>query len=858
MDGPELTSREVPGCKGLSIFAAARQKVRLKPWLAIFLVLASAVTWAQPVPGQSLDPTRDVALAANSHIPLPEQYVWTAGDVTAERPDAAEFPWSRADLRAAPHFFRARFTLQSLPDAATLYLAGPREATIYLNGRLIGHRSTNIDEPINFRVFHFDVREALRRGENVLCIEAVRGRGVVSVGGSLALRQLAYGEVLAVKLIPANFGNTDAASLLLSDLSWRSFPNGAPGPDWFNTDFNDARWPHVSSLGPIESDSDFMQWSADAGMYGWPGYTGMSKALRTYSLAPAKVLHLYPGTGSFLHLESLTQTSAEAFTAHQEDLSTTDAEAPSLMLDFGREVAGRLLVESSSAHDSEISIAYGESELEALATGLTSTQQGGNYLGTNLLDVPARGIARGPKSAFRYVRIRFVGIHGTAVFPSIRLEGIAYPVWFRGSFTSSDPLLNRIWETAAYTAHLCMQDDVWDAPKRDRGRWAGDLDVEGRVIYDSFGDTVELEGTLARLGSEAHGDSHVNGIPSYTALWITTLGALYDRSGDRAFVVQEHPDLVKLLAQLDSDLDPATGLLQHTQRGWGFVDWAPGFYGNTNEVWIGTTLQYLRAYLAAPALLRASGDEENARKYERVADRLRQATRQTFLSPDTRTIGSTWQLNALGLLTGVADAKDAAVWNSVLASVKQDNPGDPVISPYFNAYLVDAMALSGHSQEALAWMQTYWGGMLAEGATSFWEAYDLRWPKTNFHLSLQADGTSGFFVSLAHGWSSGPVAWIDENILGIKPTSPGYKTVSIRPQLLGLQFAKGSVPTPHGAIVIEINSREGLTLDLPSGLEEALVDYAVPTGVSHLFVNGILQPEGQLHLNAGHYRITWK
>jgi hypothetical protein len=846
------------GRKGVNVFAAAGRNVRLKPQLALFLLLGSAVAWTQIESPQPLDPTRNLALAANSHVLLPEQYVWTAGDVTAERPDASKFPWSRSDLRTEPHLFRARFTVSSVPDAATLYLAGPREATIYLNGSLIGNRSTNIDQPINFRVFHLDVHAALRRGENVLCIEAVRGRAVVSVGGSLALRQLAYGEVLAAKLIPAVFGNTDPAGLLLSDLSWRSIASGTPSPDWFKQDFDDSRWPFVASLGPIESASEFMQWSADAGMYGWPGYMGMSKALRTYSLAPATVLHLYPGTGSFLHLESLIRPSAEAFTVHQDDASATDADAPSLMLDFGREVAGRLLVKSSSADDSELSIAYGESELEALATGMTPTQQGGNYLGTNLLDVPARGIARGPKSAFRYVRIRFVGIHGSATFPSVRLEGIAYPVSFSGSFTSSDPLLNRIWETAAYTAHLCMQDDVWDSPKRDRGRWAGDLDVEGEVIYDSFGDTAELEGTLARLGSEVHGDSHVNGIPSYTALWITTLGMLYDRSGDRAFVVQEHLALLKLLAQLDKDLDSATGLLQHTERGWGFVDWAPGFYGTTNEVWIGTTLQYLRAYQAAPALLRTAEDEASALRYERVAEHLRQAARQAFLAPDTRTIGSTWQLNTLSLLTGVSDVRDPAIWDAVFSKVKQDSPGDSVISPYFNAYLVDGMALSGHPQEALAWMRAYWGGMLAEGATSFWEAYDLRWPKTNFHLSLQADGTSGFFVSLAHGWSSGPAAWIDENILGIMPTSPGYRTVSIRPQLLGLQFAKGAVPTPYGPIVIEINSGEGITLDLPKGIEDASVDYAVPTGASHLFVNGTRQPEGQLHLKAGQYRITWK
>ena len=38
------------------------------------------------------------------------------------------------------------------------------------------------------------------------------------------------------------------------------------------------------------------------------------------------------------------------------------------------------------------------------------------------------------------------------------------------------------------------------------------------------------------------------------------------------------------------------------------------------------------------------------------------------------------------------------------------------------------MAASGHRQEALGWIREYWGGMVKEGATSFWEGYDPAGP----------------------------------------------------------------------------------------------------------------------------------
>lgn len=778
--------------------------------------------WPQAIQGP-LDPARTIVPRETETRPsLTEEYIWTAENVL---PPGQIHPSSGIYL----HYFRAHFRLERLPPIATLYLAGPRSAEVYINGRQVGEFSTDPDQPINFRVFHADVSNALIQGDNVIAIKAIRGRGVVSASNSRATRQLARGNVLVVKILPGPFGDAQGSPILISDTSWHSKADPVPGT-WTAEQYDDSGWPKVMSLGQIESNIDFLQWSADAGMYGWPGYRGVSPWLRTISLDPLAVTHVYAGTGDFENVNALTLgSSKERFQVGLHSPAATDAEAPSLLLDFGREIAGRLVVESASQQDSVLSFAYGESELEALATGISSEERGGNYLGTNLLDVPANGIARGPKSAFRYVRIRF--LRGAPVIPfrSIHAEAIVYPVNYEGSFESSDPVLNRIWETAGYTAHLCMQDDVWDAPKRDRGRWAGDLDVEARTILSAFGDTFLLEDTLRRLAEETPADVPVNGITSYTAQWITTLATLYQETGDRKFVVSQHEALLRFLHTMDGDLDPATDFLRADARGWEFVDWAPGLYGDTPDTRIGTTLEILRAYKAAPALLRAAGDETAAKKYQERAELLLQACQKSLFPPETHTLGRTWQLNALAILTGVAGDDNSAIWQGIFAHVKQDAPTDQVISPYFNFYLLEAMAKDDHPQEALNWMRKYWGGMLDEGATSFWESYDLRWPKTDFHLSLQADGTSGYFVSLAHGWSSGPLPWLSENVLGVRASAPGYDSVDLHPALLGLKWVRGTVSTPHGPIAVAIDQKH-VSFDLPKGVESARVFLPGATG----------------------------
>ena len=776
---------------------------------------ARAASQAFPAP---LDPSRGITLGQQkAHLALKEEYIWTVGDVTALKPDHNKFPWSAVDRRTEPHFFRTHFSLSSIPQYGTLYLAGPRSATVFLNGTLVGQFSTNTDQPINFRVFHTDVSAALRAGDNILAVEAVRGRGVVAGSSPVSTQQLAYGEVLAVKIFAGPFGSESGEPLLISNKEWRSKAEGVPN-NWESGGFDDSAWSHVQSLGPIESNIDFFQWSADAGMYGWPGYLGMSPSLRTLHLNAAQVTHVYDGSGGFQNIAFLTNPSASApFTVSIPSSSPTDAEAPSLLLDFGREIAGRIVFESSSSKAAVVSIAYGESDLEALATGISSEQRGGNYLGTNLVDIPADGVALGPKSAFRYVRIRFLRGAPITKFRTIRAEAIVYPVQFEGSFESSDPELNRIWETAAYTAHLCMQDGIWDAPKRDRGRWAGDLDVEGRVILTAFGDTTLIEDTLRRVGDGTPPGEPVNGIAGYTAQWITTLATLYAHSGDQPFIASEHETLLRLLQTMDRDLDPSTGLLTPFVRGWGFVDWAPGLYGNTTETMVGTTLEFLRAYQAAPALLRAAGDESHAKIYEERAVALRSACQKAFVSPSTRTVGSAWQLNALGVLTHIFKSDDTAVWDSVFAHVKQDAPMDQVISPYFNLYLFDAMAALAISSKrstgsAHTGVECWRKEQRASGSPMIYAG-----PRQTsiFHCRLMAQAAIS-----SRSLMDGPPVQLRgsaENVLGVQPAAPGYDAVDIQPSLLGLRFARGTVPTPHGPITIDIDAANGITLDLPEG-----------------------------------------
>ncbi len=627
-----------------------------------------------------------------------------------------------------------------------------------------------------FHVMTADVAAALRQGENILAVEEVRGHSSLHTGASPVINQVTYGEVLAIKIVPRGIAE-DAPPLVVSDASWRSTLHPADG--WTDTAFDDSAWPAVQTLGILGSRSDFLQWNADAGLYAWPGYSGISPAMRTFRIAPT-VIQDVKGTAS-------EQRAAKGSYTVNPDASGTNS---GLTLDFGKEINGRIHLVSSTDRPATVGVSYGESVEEAL---------GHPYLGVRYVTVPEHGEAFGPKSGFRFVHLDFPpGVHST--WSLIDAQGIAYPVEYKGSFESSDPVLNRIWETGAYTAHLCMQEGIWDGVKRDRGRWMGDLDVTGRVISSVFADRDLMESTMAALIGDSPVQRDVNTIAGYSALWITGQANFYRHLGDLEYLRTQHQKFVELLGVMNAELD-STGLFTNPGKHKIFVDWSTGFSSDTPEARTATQFEFYLAYQEAAYLLTELGDSATAATTRTTAGKLL-ATAQNRLGDRTaNTFGTRWQTNAMAIDSGAATpAQQQAIWSAVLSHVLAPTAPDTIVTPYYGYYVLSAMARLNHRAEALDWMRHYWGGMLDQGATSFWEAYDPHWPKEDFHAHLEADGKTGYYVSLAHGWSSGPTAWLMEQVLGIEPTGAGFRTVNIRPDLAGLQYVSGDEPTPRGPI----------------------------------------------------------
>lgn len=482
----------------------------------------------------------------------------------------------------------------------------------------------------------------------------------------------------------------------------------------------------------------------------------------------------------------------------------------SLLLDFGRELNGGIQIVVGQAAQATIltRVRFGESVSEAM--GQPNNDHANHDLVFPLVPMGTQEIGN---TGFRFVRLDFPA--GAALhLVAVRAVSLLRPLDYLGTFECSDPRLNAIWQTGAYTVHLCMQEYVWDGIKRDRLVWIGDLHPETMVIASVFGGHPIVQATLDYQRDRSPLPEWMNGISSYSLWWVLIQRDWYWYHGDLAYLHQQHEYLTGLLTQIESNVD-AEG--QEHLDGMRFLEWPTS--GDPAAIDAGLQALVVRALHAGAQLCDVLGDSEAAARAWSAADRAAGCLRPP--SPSK-------QANALLALAGMAEA--GAVNRDILAQ-------DPArgLSTFYGYYVLQARAEAGDYAGCLDLLRTYWGGMLDMGATTFWEGFEIDWMpgsapidelvpagKRDIHGDFGDYCYPGFRHSLCHGWAAGPTAWLMEHVLGIAPASPGFATVTVTPHLAGLSYARGTFPTPHG--LIEVSHELGAdgetktTLTLPPGV----------------------------------------
>ncbi len=453
------------------------------------------------------------------------------------------------------------------------------------------------------------------------------------------------------------------------------------------------------------------------------------------------------------------------------------------VLDFGKETFGFIKLHGLSGKG-KLTIYYGESKEEAMSN------QGAVTIDVLQLNGLAKKDSVMPLSkAFRYARV--------VKDPSIQLAEVTMLHEYadlkeRGGFTCSDPEINRIYEVAKYTLHLNSREFFIDGIKRDRWVWSGDAYQSYLMNYYLYFDNPTVSRTILALRGKDPVTGHVNTIMDYTFYWFLSIYDYYQYSGDKTFITQFYPRMQSLmdycLGRRNKD-----GFMEGLPGDWVFVDWADKL--SKKGALSFEQLLFCRSLETMAICAKLVNDNAAAAKYEQEAAQLKTKLMATYWNPSKQAMvhslingaqseNVTRYTNMFAIFFDYFNQdQKAAVKQSVLLNDKIQK----ITTPYMRFYELEALCAMGEQKFVTKEIKDYWGGMLALGATSFWEEYNPT-KKGAEHYAMYG---REFGKSLCHAWGASPIYLLGKYYLGVKPTSPGYATYAIDPALGGLEWMQG-------------------------------------------------------------------
>lgn len=490
--------------------------------------------------------------------------------------------------------------------------------------------------------------------------------------------------------------------------------------------------------------------------------------------------------------EQLLIPKRAAVTFRSDNCAVLQGSESTLLLDFGKELCGGIrIITRYAPKGAQLHLRFGESVGETCAP--LGEKGAGNDHSPRDIVVTVSGMSdlEFGQTGFRFVRIEPVGDIQVGIM-SVYAISVMQKFPKEANITTNDKLLNQIIETAARTLKLNFQKGfIWDGIKRDRLVWCGDLHPEIVSSIYWFGNTPNIANSLSLLQENTPKDAWMNTIPSYSAWWVINLCDYCKLSGDWEFFNAQKAYAQQILSKLNACVSPDGNMdFGKVDSGMPFyLDW-PTF--QTPDALVGTACLL---YWAAQKFLSAESNEDasilltklNRWLYEPVAYKQTKAFQVLVGGHYANTVDFLECGNAAGLSTFMA------------------------------YYILTADAVAG-GQNALSILKEYYGGMLAMGATSFWEDFDIEWMDGSSRIdAFPAPGTKdihgdygrfcyeGFRHSLCHGWSSGVLAFLVETVLGVKISNSG-REINISPTSFGLTDIDATIPIPDGWLEISIHN----------------------------------------------------
>ena len=331
---------------------------------------------------------------------------------------------------------------------------------------------------------------------------------------------------------------------------------------------------------------------------------------------------------------------------------------------------------------------------------------------------------------------------------------------------SDDEMIRRLDQVSLRTLMNCMQSVFEDGPKRDRRLWLGDLRLQALANYDTFKNFDLVKRCLYLFAGQTRDDGLVSAclftepkfivddtfLLDYSMFFGATLLDYYKASGDMETLRDLSKCAYRQMEIMKEHFDEKN-LLVNGEGFWAFIDWTEGLDKQAAMQGV-----YIFCAKKVQEIAEILGDKEKAAELCAETEKKTEAARKYLLDMESGLFvsGSEKQINYASqvwmVLAGVVSAEEGA---QILDKVTDMKPEKGMVSPYMNHHYVEALLLCGKKDQAMEYMKYYWGGMIKNGADTFWELYNPENP-------AESPYGSSIVNSYCHAWSCTPTYLLRE------------------------------------------------------------------------------------------------
>lgn len=573
-------------------------------------------------------------------------------------------------------------------------------------------------------------------------------------------------------------------------------------------------------------------------------------------------------------------------------------EAPEghIIYDMGQNMVGTVKIKLHGRHGESIKVRYGEMLRRDGSLYTANLRSAANTDVYFLKGAPEGEVFCPDLTAhgFRYVEITG---HGCSFADtSIELEEVTGIVLsnvdrITGGFECSEELINKLYSNIVWGERGNYLLVPTDCPQRnERMGWTGDAQVFARTaaynmdVYEFTGkwlrDLREAQTMFNRGGSVPDiaplcGDNR-GGCGGWADAAVIVPWEMYMAYGDKT-VLEENYEMMKAWVEYRNSpehrnygLRTVNGMVQPVKSDFAEIPYIQLQQSRGDHLAYDESTPFIlsaTAYAAYTAKLISKtaevlGKKADAEKYRLLHDKIKRAFNEAWVQPDG-TLAYWGEMSKEGINeTRYSDAEDSENHPSQTAyalaidfglidiekypraaecfrRTVDERGGKPSTGFLGISHLLPALTKCGCKDTAFALLEQKenpgWLYSVINGATTVWE----RWDSYIAESGTFGSRTMNSFNHYAYGAIG---EWMFGDILGIKPSEPGYRSFTLKPNYGGsLSYAKGFHITPHGKIESGWRLENGSFIYNCTVPENTSARLIMPDGKIHKLVPGIYE-----------------